>query len=52
LPARDLLLSPDHAVFIDGVLIPVRYLINGSTIVQEVSVAAAARWILRDGSAA
>ena len=27
--------SPDHAVFIDGVLIPVRYLINGRTIVQE-----------------
>lgn len=35
IPQRDLLLSPDHAVFIDGVLIPVRYLINGATIVQE-----------------
>ncbi len=35
MPHRDLLLSPDHAVFIDGVLIPVRYLINGATIVQE-----------------
>jgi hypothetical protein len=34
-PARDLLLSPDHAVFADGVLIPVRYLVNGSTVVQE-----------------
>lgn len=33
-PARDLLLSPDHAVFADGVLIPVKYLINGTTIVQ------------------
>src|SRR5262249_42442732 len=31
-PARPLLLSPDHAVFIDGVLIPVKYLINGRTI--------------------
>jgi hypothetical protein len=35
IPHRDLLLSPDHAVFIDGVLIPIRYLINGCTIVQE-----------------
>jgi hypothetical protein len=34
-PFRDLLLSPDHALFIDGVLIPVRYLVNGSTIRQE-----------------
>jgi hypothetical protein len=34
-PCRDLWLSPDHAVFIDGVLIPVRYLVNGRTIVQE-----------------
>jgi hypothetical protein len=34
-PARDLLLSPDHAVFQDGVLIPVRHLVNGLTIVQE-----------------
>ena len=30
-PRRDLLLSPDHAVFVDGVLIPVRYLLNGAT---------------------
>jgi hypothetical protein len=35
LPVRDLLLSPDHAVFVDGVLIPVRYLINDCTISQE-----------------
>ncbi len=34
-PGGDLLLSPDHAVFIDGVLIPVRYLLNGATVVQE-----------------
>jgi hypothetical protein len=31
-PRRDLLLSPDHAVFAGGGLIPVRYLINGATI--------------------
>ena len=34
-PGRDLYLSPDHAVFVDGVLIPVRYLLNGATVVQE-----------------
>lgn len=34
-PTRDLRLSPDHAVYVDGVLIPVRYLINGATVVQE-----------------
>jgi hypothetical protein len=34
-PSRDLLLSPDHAVFVDGVLIPVRHLVNGATIRQE-----------------
>jgi hypothetical protein len=35
LPVRDLLLSPDHSVFVDGVLIPIRYLVNGATIAQE-----------------
>jgi hypothetical protein len=34
-PSRDLWLSPDHAVFIHDVLIPVRHLINGRTIRQE-----------------
>jgi autotransporter passenger strand-loop-strand repeat protein len=33
-PRRDLFLSPDHAVFIENVLIPVKYLINGTTIAQ------------------
>jgi hypothetical protein len=33
-PVRDLLLSPDHAVKADGVLIPVRYLVNGATVAQ------------------
>ncbi len=35
LPRRDLLVSPDHAMFIDGVLVPAKALLNGSTIVQE-----------------
>ena len=35
LPVRDLRLSPDHAVFVEGVLIPIRHLVNGRTIRQE-----------------
>jgi collagen type I alpha len=31
-PARDLLLSPDHAVYFDGVLIPIKYLLNSDTV--------------------
>jgi collagen type I alpha len=31
-PHGELFLSPDHAVFVDGVLIPIRLLINGTTI--------------------
>ena len=34
-PHADLLLSPDHAVFVDGMLICVRQLVNGSTIRRE-----------------
>jgi hypothetical protein len=32
LPVRDLYLSPDHAVFVGGVLIPVKHLIDGAAI--------------------
>jgi len=34
-PSRDLVVSPDHAIWIDGKLIPARLLLNGRTIVQE-----------------
>ena len=43
LPARTLRLSPDHAVYCDGVLIPVRYLVNGATVRQE-PVASVSYW--------
>jgi len=35
MPSRDVLLSPDHAVFAGDVLIPIKHLINGKTITQE-----------------
>ncbi len=34
LPVRDLFISPDHAVFVDGVLIPARSLVNDVNVVQ------------------
>ena len=34
LPKRDLFLSPDHSVYIDGVMIPAYCLINSTTITQ------------------
>ena len=35
MPHRDLLVSPDHAIFVDGKLICARQLVNGATIRQE-----------------
>jgi hypothetical protein len=34
-PSSDVLLSPDHAVFFNDVLIPVRLLVNGKSVVRE-----------------
>ena len=34
LPVRDLVMSPDHAVYVNAVLIPVKLLANGTTIQQ------------------
>lgn len=38
-PSRDLRLSPDHAVYINDVLIPIRYLVNGATVVRAPAAA-------------
>jgi hypothetical protein len=35
MPHRDLVLSPDHCLFVDGALIPVRLLVNGMTVLQD-----------------
>jgi hypothetical protein len=38
LPHRDLLLSPDHCLYIDGALFPAKLLVNGMTIVRDLSL--------------
>jgi hypothetical protein len=35
LPRRDLVVSPGHAIFVDGRLVPAACLLNGATIVQD-----------------
>lgn len=34
IPRRDLFLSPDHAVYVGQMLVPIKYLVNGTTIAQ------------------
>ena len=38
-PCRDVWLSPDHAVFADGVLIAAKHLVNGVTVVRDLGFA-------------
>ncbi|MBQ9352017.1 MULTISPECIES: Hint domain-containing protein [unclassified Phyllobacterium] len=37
-PQRDLSVSPDHCMFLDGVLVPAKLLINGTTVTQEITL--------------
>ncbi|MCJ2089595.1 Hint domain-containing protein [Methylobacterium sp. E-005] len=43
-PTRDLWVSPDHALYLDGVLIPAEYLVNGTTIVKADRVESVTYW--------
>ncbi len=44
IPARDLWVSPDHALFLDGLLVPAELLVNGVTITKAGRVEAVTYW--------
>ncbi|HSU07034.1 MAG TPA: Hint domain-containing protein, partial [Acetobacteraceae bacterium] len=35
IPGRDLLVSPDHAILVDGGLIPAKHLLNDGSIIED-----------------
>lgn len=39
-PRRDLLITPEHCVFVDGRLVPARMLVNGGTIIIDRTISA------------
>ena len=44
IPNRDLWVSPDHALYLDGVLIPAEHLVNGATIVKADRIESVTYW--------
>ena len=44
IPTRDLWISPDHALYLDDVLIPAEHLVNGVTIVKAERVESVTYW--------
>ena len=44
MPARDLWVSPEHALFLDGVLVPAEHLVNGASIVKARRVESVTYW--------
>ncbi|GES46735.1 type I secretion protein [Rhizobium dioscoreae] len=39
IPSRDLYVSPDHCMFLEESLIPAKFLVNGTTVTQEATLA-------------
>ncbi len=43
-PHRDLRVSPDHGIFVDGYLVPAGHLVNGTSVIQELWVTEVTYW--------